>query len=192
MTAASTSSPHRALRIGVIAEDQTDTDTLKILLKRLRGSQTQVSARQGGGGGEIFRKGERWMKDLARDACTALVIVHDLDKHTEHSLRSRIEKITVPDRMQRCVCIPVQELEAWFWADAKVLQKVARKPIPADASPEKRSDPKESLMRISRDGGSKPRYATTENPRLAEDLDLELCAKHCPSFSQLRDFIISL
>lgn len=47
-------------------------------------------------------------------------------------------------------------------------------------------------MRLSRDGGKKPRYATSDNPDLAKELDLEACAQRCPAFAALRTFVAGL
>src|SRR5690348_3677731 len=126
------SSPHSGLRIGVIAEDETDGQTLRVLLQKLRGSSTRVVIRADGGCGAIGRKGARWVNDLVRDDCAAVIIVHDLDRdrqtgqlRDEAVLRARLEQIPVPRGTKRYVCIPVEELEAWFWADEAVLSRIA-------------------------------------------------------------------
>ena len=198
MAAALTSRPSRGLRIGVIAEDETDGQTLRVLLQKLRGEATRVLIRADGGCGAIGRKGARWVDDLVRGGCSAVIIVRDLDREPtgqlrdKAALRARLEQIPAPKGTARHVCIPVEELEAWFWADPKVLGQIARVPTQAHPSPENLSRPKEALLRLSRDAGKKPRYATNENPKLAGALDLDLCAQRCPSFSRLREFVAAL
>ncbi len=199
MVAALTGSPRRGLCIGVIAEDQTDGKTLRVLLQKLCGSGTSVLIRADSGGGSIIRKGTRWMADLGREGCSAVIIVHDLDRDSqtgrlrdETALRARLEQLEPPRGISRYICIPVEELEAWFWADEKVLCQVARRPVNAKTRPEMLRQPKEALLRLSRDAGKKPRYATNDNPDLAEHLDLELCAQRCPSFHKLREFVATL
>ena len=199
MAAALTGSSRSCLCIGVIAEDQTDGQTLRVLLQKLCGSGTRVPIRADSGGGSIVRKGTRWMADLGREGCSAVIIVHDLDRDSqtgrlrdEGALRARLEQLQPPRGVSRYICIPVEELEAWFWADEKVLCQVARGPVKAQTRPETLRQPKEELMRRSRDAGNKPRYATNDNPRLALHLDIELCAKRCPSFHKLREFVTAL
>ena len=120
MAAASTRSQPARLQLGVIAEDETDGQTLRVLLQRLRGGGTKVLTRSDQGCGAIGRKGERWVNDLVRAGCSAVIIVHDLDRHALAELRQRLEKIQPPAGAVCYVCIPVEELEAWFWADANV------------------------------------------------------------------------
>lgn len=193
MAAARTSS----LQVGVIAEDETDGQTLRTLIKRLRGSETKVLTRSDNGCSAIPRKGARWVNDLVRSGCDAIIVVHDLDRDPNGQLRSEavlrgcLLEITGPDR-RRHVCIPIEELEAWFWADPKVLELVARRPMAAAPHPERLRQPKEALIKLSRDAGRKPRYATNDNPKLAEVLDLGLCAQRCPAFHALRDFVQNL
>lgn len=186
-----------SLRIGVVAEDETDAKTLRVLVQRLRGREVAVPVRFGGGCGEILRKGERYMRDLVRDGCQGLILVRDLDRDSRNgqlndkdACRRQLEAIPGHAGALRHICIPVEELEAWFWADEQVIRKVGRDAaLKAHASPENLRQPKEALMRLSRAGGQRPRYATTDNPDLAKDLDLDLCARRCPAFRQLRDFV---
>lgn len=71
------------------------------------------------------------MKLLAREGCAAVIVVHDLDRNPhngelndEPALRRALEEIEVPSTLTRLICIPVEELEAWFWADPEVLALV--------------------------------------------------------------------
>lgn len=192
MAAAPTSNQSARLQLGVIAEDETDGQTLRVLLQRLRGSGTKVLTRSDQGCGAIGRKGERWVNDLYRAGCSAVIIVHDLDRRALAELRQQLGKIQPPPGTALYVCIPVEEMEAWFWADANVLTKIARQPTPAHPSPEKIPSPKEALMRLSRDGGKKPRYATSDNAGLAQELDLTVCAQRCPAFAALCTFVAGL
>ncbi len=49
--------------------------------------------------------------------------------------------------------------------------------------------PKEKLRDLSWRAHRKYSDATTQNHALAEILDLELCARRCPSFAELRAFV---
>jgi Domain of unknown function (DUF4276) len=95
----------------------------------------------------------------------------------------------VPSNLERLVCIPVEELEAWFWSDPAVVREVGRGRGDAHSSPHLIKRPKEALARLSIGANRKPRYSTNDNAKLAEKLDLALCAKRCSSFRALNDFI---
>ena len=127
--------------------------------------------------------------------CTAVILLHDLDLSRENNelndegrLRARLAAIPVPSGIDRLICIPVEELEAWFWADQNVLDRVGPGGK-ASASPHLIKRPKEQLRDLSWRAHRKYSYATTRNPELAEFLDLELCARRCPSFAELRAFV---
>jgi hypothetical protein len=84
----------------------------------------------------------------------------------------------------------VEEMEAWWWSDPNLVKRVGRGKGSAVASPHLMTSPKEALQRLSCDAGGKPLYSTNDNPTLAEAVNLELCAKKCPSFASLRDFFV--
>lgn len=182
--------------LGVIGEDETDCATLRVLIKRLAGEKTKVHARYGNGCSAIFRKASAWMHELARAGCRAIVIVHDLDRdprngmlNTERILRDGLERLAVPAGIVRLVCIPVEEIEAWFWSDPATLRRVARREIAASLHPHAIAKPKEALMSLSRIDGGSATYRTAGNKDLAGLLDLNLCAARCPAFRDLATFV---
>ena len=181
-------------RLGILAEDRTDCDTVTTLVRRISNRPTlPVKARGANGASKLKQKAEAWMADLVREGCTVLVIVHDRDAADEEQLRTLLASYRAPSSVPPpFICIPVEELEAWFWADPATLSAVGRKAKHAPrvpASPERVPSPKEALMRLSRDAGGRPLYSTNDNPGLAAKLDLGLCAQKCPSFARLRDFV---
>ncbi len=62
----------------------------------------------------------------------------------------------------------------------------------AHDSPEALRQPKEALMRLSKGANKKPRYSTNDNGKLAEKLDLTLCAQRCVSFRRLKEFVLDV
>jgi len=87
------------------------------------------------------------------------------------------------------ICIPIEELEAWFWSDPEVIKYIGRGKGKAEANPHKISKPKEKLIKLSEGGNRKPRYSTNMNAELADMLNLELCADRCPAFKGLIKFL---
>jgi hypothetical protein len=84
-------------------------------------------------------------------------------------------------------------LEAWFWSDQGVIDIVGPGANgKAERHPHNIRQPKEALKHLSWRAHLKPVYSTNMNEKLAEKLDLDLCAQRCPSFAALRDFAIRI
>jgi hypothetical protein len=154
-----------------------------------------IRKRSGAGCSRIPRKAAQWMRDLADRGCDHIVIVNDLDRNqatnelNDHEALSKtLHGIQVPPLVKRLVCIPVEEIEAWFWADDKVVKHVGRGKGSAHPSPHKLARPKETLAKLSRDAGRKPRYSTNDNPELAKMLNIDVCASRCSAFGDLVGF----
>ncbi|XXY51307.1 DUF4276 family protein [Sorangium sp. So ce269] len=190
--------------IGVLGEDETDCHTVAELIRRIidapagRGVAIKRQYPPTGGCSMLRRKLASYTRALVRDGCTAVVVVHDLDRNPFNNelndineLRATIEceLAKVDDAAPRCICIPVEEIEAWFWSDQAVLDNVAKGHGKASVSPHNVYKPKESLRTLSEKAHRKAIYSTNENPRLARILDLDICAKHCESFRILRTFV---
>jgi len=181
---------------GVIGEDETDCAAIRVLIKRLSGPKTRVERRYGGGCAEIFRKASAWMFELAKAGCARVILLHDLDRDPRNSqlndeteLRRRLSAIAYPRSIERLICVPVEELEAWFWSDPGVLAKVARREVAASPNPHAIARPKEKLSALSRSASGAARYSTADNKDLAETLDLRLCASRCAAFHALAEFV---
>lgn len=187
-------------RVGVLAEDQSDCDTIAVIIRRLRGNDLGVNSFGAKGAARLMRKALPRINQWINKGCVAFIIVHDLDRNkatgalrNQEALIRELEAIEYPRGAERrLICVPVEELEAWFWSDQKVLDKVARgNVVKASSQPHKIVDPKGELMRLSRRNG-KSQYSTNDNAKLAQDLDLKKCAQRCREFAQLCHFVEAL
>jgi len=187
-------------RLGVIAEDDSDIETLKILIRRMTNCQVSFKKYAAKGCGKLRRKAPRIASRYVNENTTYVIICHDLDsgdmgKYARlcRELRISIQGIRDSDRLI-CIVIPVQELEAWFLADVSLINR--RFPgmnLRSIANPEGIPSPKEYIAKKSRTENCKPRYVNTiHNPQLAESLDLSEVSSKCPAFHPFRDFISSL
>jgi hypothetical protein len=186
-------------RFGIIVEDQTDGEVIRVVIRRRVGSEVSVKIRSQKGCSKIKTKAARVISDLVRqENISDIIIVHDLDRNPvtnqlndEGKLRKQLSDCceTGNAAIRRLICIPIEELEAWLWADPAVVKKVGRGRGEGHPKPHLIARPKESLQRLSRGANAKPRYSTQDNGELAESLDLDLCAKRCPSFRALIAFL---
>jgi hypothetical protein len=186
-------------RVGVLAEDQSDCDAIGVIIRRLR-SDLGVNPFGAKGAARLKRKALPRINQWLEKGCVGFIVVHDLDRdkatgalRDQDALIRELEAIEYPRGAERRhICVPVEELEAWFWSDQTVLDKVARgNPVMASHHPHKIVDPKGELIRRSRRNG-KAQYSTNDNEALARILDLQICAQRCPEFAALRDFIATL
>ena len=184
--------------IGILGEDETDCRAVATLVRRLaeapgwKRMPVKYKYPPTGGCAALRRKAAAYIRDLGRDGCRAAILVHDLDREGEATLREKLDAIVCPPGITRHICIPIEELEAWFWSDQHVLDAVADGLGKAALNPHLIRSPKEELIRLSRKAHGKASYSTNENESLAAKLDLALCAQRCPSFNDLQVFVRSL
>ena len=188
------------LRIALIAEDNTDCEAVREIVHRVLGEKTQTKKWPSKGCHHLRRKLSAKMMILSNEGCNAFIIVHDLDRNPangslndEAKLRTNLAKsITKFDKIKKHICIPIEELEAWFWSDPTVIQDLGGQKAKAHPNPESIIKPKEKLIELSKGKNRKTRYSTNENSRLAKMLDLDICSQRCPSFRKLREFLDKL
>jgi hypothetical protein len=191
------------LRVGVIAESDSDCDTIATLIRRITAQPGNtpgalaIRKRASNGCSRLRHRAARWMAELANDGCTAAVLVHDLDRNPvngqlndEETLMRELAALEHPRALRRHICIPVEEIEAWFFASAAVMARITG--AKAHPSPHRIERPKERLIAMSRGANRRPRYSPNDNPMLAEMLELDACATRCPAFRHLRDFVHDL
>jgi hypothetical protein len=188
------------MRIGVLAEDVTDCDAADVLIRRIAICQdvhnVGVDRHSGKGCARLRVKARAKLRDMERNGCVAAVVLHDLDRDSTTNalnnlerLRRELNSIECPARLARLICIPVEELEAWFWSDTRTVKMVGRGKGHAHPSPHLIVKPKEKLIQLSISEGRKPRYSTNDNKELAGALDLDVCEKACASFAEFRTFV---
>jgi hypothetical protein len=188
------------LRIALIAEDNTDCEAVRKIVNRVLGEKTQAKKWGAGGSGKLKKDLSKQMFVLCKAGCNAFIIIHDLDRNPangslndEAKLRTNLEKsIAKFDKIEKHICIPIEELEAWFWSDPEVIKYIGGAKAKVHPNPQSITKPKEKLIELSRGENRKPRYSTNDNVKLAEMLDLDLCSQSCSSFRKLREFLDSL
>ncbi len=180
---------------GILGDDESDVETLKVLVRRLARNQAiPVKTKGYGGCAKMLRKGAKQLILFRNLDCTRFIVCYDADgpdPKPKHELVKR--RIVAPSGIggEVCIVIPVQELEAWLLADIECATKIftSWKPEPIP-NPEQIPSPKEYLEKLSRDSRQKPRYShATHNEKMAKYIDLEKVSKKCSAFRVLADFV---
>jgi hypothetical protein len=183
---------------GVIAEDPSDIETLRVLIRRLsNNSGLPLKGKGYSGCGEMLNKGASQLKLFARLGCKRFIICYDADGPDAMARRQAVvEKIIIPSGLPQTSClalVPVQEIEAWILADIhQAVPHVIPSWKPDEVSnPEGIASPKEHLEHLSRGSNKKPRYVyTIHNSQVARYLAFATVHRKCKSFRPLQQFIV--
>lgn len=176
---------------GVIGEDRSDVETLKVIIRKLaKNENVQIKSKGYGSCGEMLRKGATQLKAFEKLNCTRFIACYDSDRATAKDRKKElIEKVFTPAALsgECCALVPIQELESWILADLKAVTNVIKswRPENEEKNPEKINDPKEYLEKLSRKN-HRPLYShATHNPIVAKYLDLDKVHERCISFHPL-------
>lgn len=187
----------KAVHIGIIAEDESDVEVVKILIGKLTGKRFSVSRFIGKGCGPLKRKTPAWCKAFQRKGCQSVLLVHDKDRSDAMKLRAELENLLAGASLEvRVVVIPTEEIEAWLLADCDAIEKamsLVKRPKEI-AHPESVVSPKEHLARVVRVGsrnGMKQYVNSVHNQLIASNLRVSQLRQRCPSFQHLQAFVKS-
>lgn len=182
----------------ILAEDNNDIECLKVLIKRLKNDDSiKIKGKGFNCCGNMLNKGKRELELQEKRGCNKFIICYDRDKATvqeryKEVVTKIITKSNIKIKNNICILIPTEEMEAWILADMDAISKAipSWKPNKKFPNPEKVSNPKEELTRLSRTQNSKPLYNyATDNARILKHVDLEILKHKCKSFVALADFI---
>jgi hypothetical protein len=183
--------------VGVIAEDDCDVDSVKVLIHRIAENEhIGIKRCVGKGCGRIRKKCNAWAEQLKRRGCSLLVLIHDLDDNDINDLRGKIQKALNPCPISiHLICIPVQAIEAWLLCDPKAIQTAMHLENTPNvkAPPETINGPKNHLGGlIYRASNREKVYINTKhNSKIAEEISIKLARSKCPSFVPFYAFVKS-
>lgn len=181
---------------GILAEDRSDAEMLKILVRRIGKKRSlKIIAKGFGGCGDMLNKGNRELILMKELGYKKFIICHDSDGSDPKEIRKKVhERVVKPSGLVAlcCIVVPVQEMEAWILADIGSITNVISSwhPSAINGSPEQIAKPKEYLEKLSRGANGTPRYShAIHNPLVAKHLDLEALRRRCPSFQSFYEYI---
>ncbi len=187
-------SSKRPPKVGIIAEDDSDVESAKILIRRIA-DKDKITFKKfvGQGCGRIKRKCHSWALNLHLKGCRYLILIHDLDRNELKKLKSDLEDAVSPSPITPyLICIPVEEMEAWWLSDPAAIKNALNlKNIPKIiGNPQDIQSPKEHIGKLVNQYSEKTKvFLNTEhNPVIAEHLDL-IKARQCNSFIPFFDFV---
>ena len=181
--------------IGIIAEDTSDFETAKILIKRiLNRDNLSFKKSVGNGCGKLRRKALDYAIDLKKRGCDMLILIHDLDRNIYQELLEDLQqKIKISSIEKKFVCIPIEELESWFLGDPDAIKgtfNLSRRPR-FNGQPETINSPKEALgEQIYLCSNKSTIFLNTKhNQKIAERICIDTVKQKCPSFNLLYAFV---
>jgi len=178
--------------IGIIAEDESDYISIRVLIQRIVNNENIVMKKfVGKGCGKIKRKCNAWANQFKEKGCSVLLLIHDLDSNNIDDLRAKLNQALSPSPIEKhLICIPIQELEAWFLSDPDAIKKgMNLKKMPnVKGNPEYINSPKEHLERVIdiASSGEKIYIHTKHNEKIAKLISFHK-AKKCKSFTLFYD-----
>jgi hypothetical protein len=182
--------------IGIIAEDNSDFESSKILIKRIiKKENIRFKKAIGNGCGKIRRKANDYSSDLQKRGCNLLILLHDLDRFNLLDLKKELEeKLETAPIDNYFVCIPIEELEAWFLSDPNGIKhalNLKRAPN-IKGLPEHILSPKEKLEELVSICSNKEKiYLNTKhNELIASKISIDKAKEKCISFKQFHDFLL--
>ncbi len=182
-----------ANKIGIIAEDMSDVEVIKILAKKISGNNVSADQHVGKGCGPLKKKAPGWCKSLLTKGCTRIIMVHDRDRNNAEQLREQLEEVLASaPQATKVVVVPEEELEAWLLSDTEAIKKAMnlQKSIKTVHHPEAIDSPKEYIRdQIYNKSSKKVQYVNSvHNKLIAEEIDIQLVIKKCPSFGPFHIF----
>jgi len=183
-------------RIGIIAEDKSDYEAFKTIIKRIiNKNEIGFKPRTSEGCGKLKRKAADYAVDLHNRGCDLLLLFHDLDRNNLIALERELEeKLSNNPIKNYFICIPIEEIEAWFLSDPENIKNTLhlnRTPN-IKAMPETIASPKEYLGGLVKQYSDKNKiYLNTKhNNLLSENVSIDLMKVKCQSFAKLYQFIL--
>lgn len=179
--------------IGIISEDDSDFVPLSCLIRRVSTNQKlSFKKKLGRGGGNIIKKCGKWSIELKSYGCSKLIIAYDSDEHSPSEIYGKVKCALGECPISKyIICVPVQEIEAWFLSDLENLNSIFR----FNTKPKLKGDleninsPKEKLEEIVYKNANKLYLNTAHNGVIAENINVQKIRGKCPSFEPLYSFI---
>ncbi len=186
------------MKVGIIAEDSSDVETLMVLIRRIIKKNIAHGRKYGGGCGTIIRKCLAWAENLKTEGCGALILISDADSLVNSKIRLKHLDFQSALRgtpiQKNIIVVPVEELEAWLLSDTEAIKKAMglKASFRIKAPPECIPSPKEYLEDLvsKYSSGKKSYINTVHNQKIAEHTSITEILKKCSTFAPLHKFIL--
>jgi hypothetical protein len=180
----------------VLAEDKSDVNCLRVLIKLLEKNESiTVEGKGFNSCGNMLNKGAAYLKLYnEQNKFYKIIICHDRDKNSSQDIYNKvvskiINNVKIKSDKLICILIPTEEIEAWILADIKAVSNILSwQPKHEFPNPEEIESPKEKLTKLAK--LDKSTYIhNIHNEKVVKHLDLTIVKKKCSSFAELADFV---
>jgi hypothetical protein len=183
----------RRKAIGIIAEDDSDVQTIDILIGKIAASPYSITSFKGDGCGKIIGKCRAWSQSLLKQGCQYLLVVHDLDSARKQELLAKLkDALGVSPIANYALIVPVREIEAWLLADHAAIKKAMKIKVSLNSvvNPEAIQHPKEFLGRLiyTKSAHSRRYVNAIDNVKIASQC-IPNNLMRCPSFVDFHNFV---
>ncbi len=187
-------------KIGLIVEDETDFEALKIIISKLDARFKFIfEKRIADGKGKFKNKLTAWTDLFSSKGCHAVVAVVDADTLNRNEIKELTneyeELLRKSASKKKLIVVTFFELETWLLYDTGAIKKAfgIKKEIKKISNPEGLVNSKEKLRDIVEKFTKHKRYfySTNDNKKIASHLNVKLL-NSCTSFIKLKSFIDSL
>jgi hypothetical protein len=181
-------------RIGVLAEDSSDVDVVKELIRKFKSPNSFCIRHFAADGcGKLRNKCRAWANQLHLKGCSVLLLIHDLDRRNLAGLRKDLVSALNPCPIAtHTIVIPIEEIEAWLMSDGNALKRAfsLKKAPNLSGNPEYIVSPKEKLESLVwRLSGKSKRYINTvHNAVIAKHVTVSNL-RRCAAFHEFERFV---
>lgn len=185
--------------IGLIVEDETDFDSLSLIIPKISGKhKLSFQKKVADGKGKFKSKLSAWADLLGSRGCHAVIAIIDADTLNAGEIsKIKSEYTNILNGAQlnkKILVVSVFELETWLLYDTNAIARAfdIKKKIKRIPNPEALINSKEKLRDLIESNTKEKKYfySTNDNKKIAKLLDVSTL-NSCGSFQSLKQFILT-
>jgi hypothetical protein len=187
------------MTIGIIAEDKTDYDAIKVIINKISNKPLDTVGAYGSGKTSIIHDKKKFSDKLFNFNCDKVIIIRDSDGKNEEEIIKEIKSAYDDTRISSkyYTCLAVEELETWFLADLSCIRSLYNIPSNSKRMPTSTTDelhsPKEILKAyVEKWSKGKDTHLQSDGARLANLINIDVAMSNSISFRNFHKTITAV